>query len=240
LIYALLFFFNVYADDNFSFGDILLRGTGCKNNSARIVKTEDQQTISFLFDDFRAEVPNKVGENDNDDNDPEDHKTPDSKINQKLDHKMCDIILNANIKPGEQISHLEFSVDFRGSANLDKGAIARFRAKLSNWKGPNHSERKEANEIANKEWKGNSISEDWTISKVVNVPINSPCSRREDKALQLGIKTILQARILNEVPLDSTFAQVSLDSTDMKGHMRIKVVTKRCPESNRRNPGLGS
>ncbi|MFI5391871.1 MAG: DUF4360 domain-containing protein [Bacteriovoracales bacterium] len=218
---------STFADDNFSFSEINLKGTGCKNGTAQIVTSPNDQTISFLFDDFKVEVPNKLGDNDNDDMDDEDNKVPESKLNARLDHKVCNIVLNTNLKADEMVDHLEFDLDFRGFTGLEKGAMARFRARLLTWNGPERAQKK-GSQIASKIWEGSSISDNWTISQKVNIPVNSPCSRKDDKNFRVNLKTILQARILKNQSVDSTFATLTMDSSDVVGHMKMRVVTKKC------------
>ncbi len=227
-----------FADDNFSFTEINLRGTGCKKGTAQVVTSPNDQTISFLFDEFKVEVPNKLGDNDNDDADDADNRVPESKLNERLDHKVCNIILNTNLKADEQVSHLEFDLDFRGFTGLEKGAMARFRARLLSWNGPERAQRKAAQQIASKVWEGTSINENWTVSQKVNIPVNSPCSRKDDKNFKLNLKTILQARILKNQSVDSTFATLTMDSSDVVGHMKMRVVTKKCAPRGP-NPGRG-
>jgi hypothetical protein len=199
-----------------------------------VVTSPNDQAISFLFDEFKVEVPNRSGDNDNDDTDEDDNRAPESRLNEKLDHKVCNIILNTNLKPLEQVSHLEFDLDFRGFTGLEKGAMARFRAKLLGWNGPERAQRKGSQQIASKVWEGNSVNENWTVTQKVNLPVNSPCSKKEDRVFRMNLKTILQARILKHQSIDSTFATLSLDSSDVVGHLKMKVVTKKCPE---RGPG---
>ena len=227
---SLLITLSVFADDNFSFTEITLRGTGCKKGAAQVVTSPNDQAISFLFDDFKVEVPNKVGDNDNDDADDADNQVPDSKLNAKLDHKVCNIVLNTNLKAEEQVDHLEFDVDFRGFAALEKGAMARFRARLLSWNGPERAQRKGGQQIAAKIWEGNSINENWTVTQKINLPVNSPCSRKDDRNFRLNLKTILQARILKNQSADSTFASLTMDSSDVTGQLKMKVVTKKCTQ----------
>jgi len=229
---------SVFAQDNFSFTEITLRGTGCKKGTAQVVTSPDDQAISFLFDEFKVEVPNRLGDNDNDDADDEDNRTPESKLNERLDHKVCNIILNTNLKSDEQVSHLEFDLDFRGFTGLEKGSMARFRARLLGWNGPERAQRKGAQQIASKIWEGSSVNENWTVTQKVNLPVNSPCSRREDRIFKMNLKTILQARILKNQSVDSTFATLTMDSSDVVGHLKMKVVTKKCAPRGP-NPGRG-
>ena len=230
--------FSLFADDNFSFSEINLRGTGCKQGTASVVTSPDNQAISFLFDDFKVEVPNRLGNNDNDDSDDQDNSTPESKLNEKLDHKVCNIILNTNLKADEQVSHLEFDLDFRGFTGMEKGSMARFRARLLSWNGPERAQRKAAQQIAAKMWEGAAINENWTVTQKVSLPINSPCSRKDDKNFKLNLKLILQARIQKQFRADSTFATVTMDSSDLAGQLKMKVVTKKC-EPRGPNGGRG-
>ncbi len=229
LLFLSLLTLSAFAEDNFSFSEITFGGTGCKKGTAQVVTSPNDQTVSILFDDFKVEVPNKFGDNDNDEADDADNQAPGSKSNPKLDHKVCNIILNTNLKSEEQVSHLEFDLDFRGFAALEKGAMARFRARLLGWKGPERAEKKGGQQIAYKIWEGNSIEENWAVTQKVSLPINSPCSRREDRDFKINLKTILQARILKNNNVDSTFATLTMDSSDMVGQLKMKVVTKKCP-----------
>jgi len=231
--------FSLFAEDNFSFSEIDLRGTGCKKGAASVTTSPNNQAISFLFDDFKVEVPNRLGNNDNDDADDQDNSTPESKLNEKLDHKVCNIILNTNLKSDEQVSHLEFDLDFRGFTAMEKGAMARFRARLLSWNGPERAQRKGAQQIAAKIWEGSAIDENWTVTQKVNLPVNSPCSKKDDRNFRLNLKLILQARIQKQFSVDSTFATVTMDSSDLVGQLKMKVVTKKCAPRGPNGGGRG-
>ena len=53
------------AQASFEFGEIIARGSGCPAGTTQIVKTPDQQSMSLLFDQLMAEVPQYDNDNDN-------------------------------------------------------------------------------------------------------------------------------------------------------------------------------
>ena len=220
---------NVLASENFSFGEISLRGSGCKRGTAQVVKSPGSQVVSILFDEFIVEVPNISGDNDNDKSDM-DNPTPMSRFNERLDHKTCNIILNSNLTSEEKVTHIELTVDFRGFTQVEKGATASFKGRLMNWNGPQRSKRNSRQIFANKTWKGGQ-DDDWAISKTVKIPINGPCSKRGDQKFRAVINTTLQARLLGRRPLEEAFALVAMDSGDLTGTLRMKIKTAKCKKA---------
>jgi len=220
---------NIWASEKFTFGDISLRGSGCKRGTAQVVKSPDDQVVSILFDEFSVEVPNLSSNNDNDKKDI-DNPSPASRFSEKLDHKTCNIILNSNLTNGEKVTHLELTLDFRGFTQVQKGAMAQFKGRLMNWNGPQRSKKIMKQVFVNKIWKAGQ-DDDWALTKTLKIPINGPCSKRGDRQFKAIIKTTLQARLLGRRPLEEAFALAAMDSGDLTGTLKMKIKTAKCKKN---------
>ena len=91
---------------SFQFGEITARGRGCPSGTTQVIKTPDQKAMSLLFDQFMAEVPQYDNDNDNDEVSGENPRRG-RRDNVRLDHKVCKIIINASISPGEIVESLD-------------------------------------------------------------------------------------------------------------------------------------
>ena len=221
---------NTIASETFTFGDITLKGSGCKRGTAQVIKSPDQQVVSILFDEYSVEVPNLSGENDNDKRDM-DNPSPRSRFNEKLDHKTCNIILNSNLSSEEKVTHIELTMDFRGFTQVEEGAMAQFKGRLMNWNGPGRSRKNPKQVFANKIWKAGQ-DDDWALTKTVKIPVNGPCSKRGDRKFKVIIHTTLSARLLGRRPLETAFALAAMDSGDFTGTLKMKIKTAKCRTNN--------
>jgi hypothetical protein len=217
---------NALASEVFTFGEISLKGSGCKRGTAQVVKSPDQQVVSILFDEFSVEVPNISGDNDNDKLDM-DNPSPMSRFSEKLDHKTCNIVLNTNLTSEEKVTHIEVTMDFRGFTQVEKGAMAQFKGRLMNWNGPQRSLKSLKQVFANKIWKAGQ-DDDWALTKTVTIPVNGPCSKKGDRKFKAVINTTLQARLLGRRPIEEAFAMAAMDSGDLTGTLKMKIKTAKC------------
>jgi hypothetical protein len=228
LLLSLFFIFQVSAEEGFQFERVDLRGSGCKPGNSSVIKSPDQQTVSILFDDFFAEIPNFLGDNDNDQVDREDNPRGSSKKNRILDHKVCNIVLKTRLKEEEAVKAIVVDVDFRGNTLLEKGTAAVFRGKFVSVSGPKRSRHKVKKKFLNRVWKGDDIDDDWTIRESIRIPIKGACARKNDKRFKLVLRTILQARNKKRQNPDLS-ALITLDTSDITSSgLKFKILTKKC------------
>lgn len=84
-------------------------GTGCPQGTASVSLTEDQGTLSVLFDSFVAEAPTANG--------------------AAFDRKSCNLRIPVSIGPGFQIALT--AIDYRGFAAIPMGGRGQFQATYS-------------------------------------------------------------------------------------------------------------
>ncbi len=201
-----------FAQSDFSFGQISLKGNGCPEGTFQVIPSPDQKTVSILFDKFAAEVPNygqQVEMN-----------------NERIDQKICHIEIAANLPVGQRIDSFNTSIDFRGSANLEYGTDASFRSMLVQWRGLQRID-STPKVIDVKSWIGGA-SEDWISSKTVSFPINSNCATTYDRQVNVTLRNLLTANIRSGISSATTSALVTVDSSDMKGSIKFSVNTSTC------------
>lgn len=213
---------------DFSFGEVKLQGKGCKDGTTSVVKSPDNQALSILFDEFMVEVPQYNGDNDNGDSGETSSRSR-SRFNERLDHKVCNIVIEANVKDGEMVKSVEVTSDFRGGLILEGDAQAKFKSTLMSWVGPQRGRRDRANNvIVEKVWKSVPYDNDWDASNNIRIPINTHCSRNGDRKTILRIKNQIMARLGRETGRNDGMAFLTLDSADFAGKMKFKVHTAKC------------
>jgi hypothetical protein len=89
--------------DDLRLGTPSYGGSGCPAGSASVSLTEDQKTISILFDQYLAQA----GGN-----------------GQQIDRKACNLAIPVHVPQGYSVSI--FEVDYRGFASIPRGGSGRF------------------------------------------------------------------------------------------------------------------
>lgn len=211
-------------EDQFEFQEILARGTGCPKGTTSVTTSPDSQSVSLIFDELMAEVPQYSEDNDNNDSGEVDRR----KDNPRLDHKVCNIIIKAKIKPGERVDNLEVSVDFRGATLVEVGSFAKFKSQLLGFKGPRAKRKKsKKNILINEKW-DLPIDEDWILNESMTIPITTKCSVKKEKDVQIILKNTLIAKMGKKFDPDDSTAFLVLDSADLAGSLKIKLTTRLC------------
>ncbi|TNF26416.1 MAG: DUF4360 domain-containing protein [Deltaproteobacteria bacterium] len=226
----------VFAED-FQFQQIKMSGTGCPEGTTSVIHSPDNKEVSILFDEFIAEVPQYNGDNDNDDSD--DGNTPGSRFDERRSHKLCKIDIAAKIPEGHKVKGVEISVDFRGATMVEAGSIAMFRSVLMDWRGL-RGRGSGKNVVANKMW-NRPIDENWTVSETKYIQTNTSCSARNaDQTLNLSMRNVISAILGRRVSPENTSAFIMMDSADLAGKLKVKLITERCGSSNGGGNGHGN
>ena len=202
-----------FAEDVFTFESVILRGTGCPQGSASIIMSPDQQSMSILFDQFTAEVPQTNAINDNEKAPIENGRRP-HRMDRQMDHKVCRMVITAGIPGGQKVESLEASIDFRGSTVLDEKTRGNFKTEMVEWEGIRGKGVK-SKTIENKTWIG-PVMDNWIISKVQNLDVKSNCAKRDFNRDEKKIVFVLQ--------------NVLVDSADMSGSLKLKIKTATCED----------
>lgn len=215
-------------EDTFTFDNPVLSGTGCPAGTTSVIASPDNTTLSLLFDRFEAKVPHNDTDNDND-ADSDENPVKDKRDNPKLSHKLCNIVLGANLPKGFALDSFEVAIDFRGFTQVEKGARAVFKSLFLERKGlaPDGQHK---TVLERREWKdrnGVGINEDWNIHTQKSLNLPSRCARREERKIRFSLRNIIKASIhAPRTPLPS--ALIMMDSTDIVGSMKFKLNIKKC------------
>ena len=210
---------NLFANESiFEFAQIRLQGNGCPQGTYSLVASPDNQTLTILFDQLMAEVPNHQG-----------MAVGNRGTDTKLDYKVCDIVIEADIPVGQKLEGIDFMVQARGSLSADIGTESMFKSMLQELTAPVTPGRSRPEVLAHKEWKPryDFMFEDWFIDETRRVAANSGCAARHTRRTKLILKNILHSRILPGAPAD-TSALLTFDSADLGSSMKVFFQTKRC------------
>lgn len=221
---------------DFNFSRVDAKGTGCPIGTTSIVSTQDQNTVSILFDEMRVELPQYDLDNDNDvitDENPSRGRKDDPFYS----HKTCAINIDATIAEGQQVDSVEISVDFRGMSFLDTGVQALFHSQFVEFKGPRAQSRRAKDMVARKVWRNGGVDEDWLIEATKVVDVKSECASRGDLQAHFSLLNIVKAQIQPQYRNRDVTGLISLDSTDLKAALKVKVHTSPCRGGGRPNSG---
>ena len=236
-VIILLAFLKSVSGQELSFNHPVLSGSGCKEGATSTVMSPDNQSISILFDEFSAEVPQFSGENDNDEsNDPELERTS---LNPNLNHKLCNIVVSAQVPTGYRVKSLDVTYDFRGYTFAEKGAQTVFssvltgRSGLGMYQGP-----KGATQLERKNWDARfgDIDEDWVMSSTHSIPLQTQCASTGSGSVEFRMQNRIAARIGKRFQHLSPSGGIMMDSADITGSIRFKMHLEACHYS----PGYGN
>lgn len=224
-ILALVSFITVTsAFGQINFDQVVYRGTGCPQGTVSTAVSPDGSTLSILFDEFRAEVPQYDGNNDNDSLPPGRGRNRQSPT---LNHKNCALSFTANLPQGTKAESLEVSMQARGAVILDQGLEGVFASILVGYNGLAQS-RGRPTIIAQKHWRAlrGPLDEEYVASPVAVVNLNSGCANHQGRAIRFDLKNHIQA----EIPSGDTSKSgvITMDSADMKGMLRFTLRTRPC------------
>src|SRR6476620_10637939 len=90
--------------DDISLGNPGYGGTGCPDGSASVTLSEDQKSLSILFDSFVVEAGGTTG--------------------KSLDRKVCNVAIPVHVPQGLSVSIL--AIDYRGFNDIPVGAQSTF------------------------------------------------------------------------------------------------------------------
>ncbi len=225
-----------HAQTDFRFGTISAAGTGCPAGSTSVTHSPDQQSVSLIFDQLMASVPQNDNNNDNgEDNGMGNGRAP--RNDARVSQKNCNISVEALIPVNHRLIGVEVTADIRGFAQATAGAMAGFHGQFLEFRGPRgtNTRRGGNNSVFGQNWQG-PVEQDWTITKTVPVQIPpSACAAREDRSVKLLLRNVLHTRINPRADINTASALLTMDSADLHGKMKIKVNIIPCTA----NPGGG-
>ena len=214
----------------FDESQIALRGSGCPQGTYSITYTEDQSTMTILFDEFSAQVPQFDGVNENDDEVDGLGETKSNKQDSNLQRRVCTIRLAALIPQGQRLHSMDVDVDYRGAVLLDQGTLARFRTVVVGRGGIIKKNKKRKDVLFKKRWVGKKqgLEDDFFIDVHASSPIKSQCARKKDRRATLVLKNVLTAKIKKKHQNKDRSAAIFLDSADVSGKMTLKFNVTPC------------
>lgn len=212
------------------FSKVTTRGSGCPLGSTDVVKTEDQKTVSVLFTEMQATLPQLDGENENDEASA-DHRQTTSRFDSSIVHKLCNIEIEADVPEGEYIEEVELSADFRGATFKDHGTKALFSSNLIEVSGQTQHSHRIRNMLGRKVWRDGIVEEDWFIKGEKTIPVISNCQQQSRHKVKFVLQNILKAMINNRHDQNSNVF-IGLDSADLAGVMKVKFKTSTCSSHN--------
>jgi hypothetical protein len=219
-----LFLCRVYASDA-QFQNIRVGGTGCPSDVTQIVLSPDQKSASLIFQNFESHVPT----------------APNPKGGTSISILNCNIFLDVKLPAGLKLDSLEISYDMRGHTFLERGVTGNFKSFLISSAGMG-LERSQMNQLlGEKNWLNTSVDqeEDFTITSLKVLPLNSDCANSASGSLvNLHLQHQLGSQILNGDA--KTEGTITMDSSDLKGGVRLRANTSVCQSTGRPSGGNGS
>ncbi len=198
-----------------NFNNVTYSGTGCPQGTVSTAVSPDGSSLSILFDEFRAEVP--------------DYNQPAPRgrqVEASKSLKSCALSFTASLPAGIKVDTLEISLQARGATILDRGVEAAFAAVLVGYNGLARS-RPGTTVIAAKKWRGLAdTDESWMETPRTSVPLMSGCSGAQGKDIRFDLK--------NHVLLEITDRNlqkhgiITVDSNDLNGMLKLTLKTSPC------------
>lgn len=193
----------------FNFKQIDLNGNGCQRGTYDLVITEDQETLSILFNEFIAEVP--------------------TMSNSFQERKICNISFTANIPKGMRVGSLAVKTDIRGSLFLDPGVKASFKTAFLEFLASGAKVKKH-DIFYEKYWsaQNESLYEDLFISYDKFLRVNSACAGNGGKDITFKLANTVGMNIPHSKAGLGSIGQIAVDSADFQGKMSMKVIMVPC------------
>lgn len=225
LVLASMVFASVVQAQAVAFREVTYSGTGCPQGTVSTAISPDGSSLSILFDEFRVEVPQYDGNNDNDGHPGRGRQNNRNTIT--LAHRKCALSFVADLPIGTKAESLEISLEARGATMLDPGVEGSFSSILVGYQGIANS-RGNPTVIINKHWRARPASQDdsWTGVAKPLVNLNSGCSAGKGKSIRFDLKNHVTAEITDGNV--SRRGLLTVDSNDVTGLLKFTVRTRPC------------
>ncbi len=225
LIFASLTFAAIAQGQSVTFREITYAGSGCPQGTVSTAISPDGSALSVLFDEFRTEVPQYDGNNDNDSL----PRGPRARQRNTVtfSHKKCALSFVADLPPGTKADSLEISLEARGATILDPGVEGNFSSILVGYQGIANS-RGNPTIIVNKNWRARPTAQDenWIAAPKPLINLNSGCSGANGKSIRFDLKNHITAEITDGNL--SRHGMLTVDSNDVTGLLKFTVRTRPC------------
>lgn len=220
-----LFLFATATHAQVVFNSLTHNGTGCPQGTVSSVISPDGSSISIIFDEFRAEVPQYDGNNDNN----ELPRGPRSRTRNTptVQHKNCSLSFTATLPPGVKADTLEVSLQARGATMFDEGVNGAFSSILVGYNGLARS-RGNPTVVASRAFRTRMgpIDLEWIETPKAIIPLHSGCSGAQGKDIRFDLKNHINAEIADGNT--SKHGIITVDSNDVNGLLKFTLHTSRC------------
>lgn len=212
---------------DFQLQNIRLGGTGCPSELSQIIFSPDASSASILFSQFESRVPNVISG---------------PKVQRNISNLNCNIFLDVKISTGVKLDSMEVSYDMRGFTSLDRGVLGSFRSFLVSKSGMGTESQSRAPELLNEKiWSHSNTDqqEDFAISTIKKISIPSQCGQGQSSdIITLRLQNTLSSQILSGFENQSE-GSIIMDTSDVKGGLKIRALTSRCSIGNSNRPENG-
>jgi hypothetical protein len=208
-----------------SFNNVTYKGTGCPQGTVSTTTSPDGSSLSVIFDEFRAEVPQYDGNNDNSDL-PRGPRAR-TQTTPSVSNKNCALSFTASLPPGTMAHALEIDMQARGATYFDTGVEGYFASILVGYNGLARS-RGEPTMVARRSWRARlkAIDEEWTETPKAVVALQSGCSGAQGRDIRFDLKNHINAEITDGNV--QKHGLITVDSNDIKGLLNFTLVTRPC------------
>lgn len=208
--------------ENFQLQNIRVGGLGCPTDTTQIILAPDNSSASILFQNFESHVPMTA-------------PNSSGKYSRNISEVNCNVFLDIKLQPGQKLESLEVSFDMRGHTFLARGVTGNFKSFLMGRSGLGSERGQGIQLIQEKNWLNTSIDqeEDFTIQTTKSIPVPSNCHGREaEDKISVNLQHHLASQILNGSTLMNAEGTISMDSSDIKGGMRVRATVSSCIPGN--------
>lgn len=225
LLISTLAFFATAANAQVVFNNLTHSGTGCPQGTVSSVVSPDGSSMSIIFDEFRAEVPQYDGNNDNGDL-PRGPRAR-TRNTSTVQHKNCALSFTATLPPGMKVDSLEINMQARGATMFDEGIEGYFASILVGYNGLARS-RGNPTIVARRSFRTRTgpLDETWIESPRAIVPLHSGCSGSQGRDIRFDLKNHINAEITDGNT--SRRGLITVDSNDISGLLKFTLRTTRC------------
>ncbi len=222
----IILFFISSARAQVVFDGLTYKGTGCPQGSVSTVLSPDGSSFSVLFDEFRAEVPQYDGNNDNASTTLSNRQRATANT-ASLSYKNCQLSFTAIIPIGSQADTLQIELQARGATIIDQGVEGFFASILVGYSGLS-SRRGSPTMVIQKHWRGmrGPVDDNWSASPISTIPIRSACATSANRSVRFDLKNHVQAEIPNGDLKKSGL--ITIDSADARGLLKFTLTTAAC------------
>lgn len=218
---AILFLFAITLQakaESFQLQNVRVAGIGCPADITQVVLAPDNSSASILFQSFESHVPQTI---------PNDA----GKLSRNTSEINCNIFLDVKLPRGQKLDSLEISFDMRGHAFLARGVAGNFRSFLIGRSGLGSDRGQGVQLIQEKNWINTNIDqeEDFLIQTSKIIPVQSNCHGDElEDRVSIHLQHHLASQILQGSVLMNAEGTLSMDSSDIKGGLRVHANTSFC------------